>query len=454
MKTQLKKHYDAIIVGTGPGGATVARELISRNKSVLMLEWGNNAPINGTKAQTIRNMGIPGRGVLFTNEMLTMVRGITTGGSSIYYYGTAFQPPLGMLEQYGIQIDAELDEINSELPIAPLSDDLMGPMAHRIMKSAQSLGYDWQKLPKFLDQDKCRSECFKCGYGCPHNAKWTARNFVKEARAGGAELITGAKVTSVLSENGKATGVTFRKGLGTYSVSGEQVVLSAGGIGSPVILRASGYAGAGRDFFYDPLIAVFGIVPNLKTGGREIPMAAGIHMEGDGYVMTDMTIPGTLFGMLTGQVGRPDQWMNHPGALTIMIKAKDGLGGRLSDAGGVRKLLAKQDKQKLNQGYERAKEILSHAGAGSIFKSYYLAAHPGGTVKINEFVDSNLETEIQNLFVCDCSVIPEAWGLPPTMTLLCLGKRLAKHLTRHQAKHQAGQAIAGETRGMTAGLAN
>jgi choline dehydrogenase-like flavoprotein len=40
-----------------------------------------------------------------------------------------------------------------------------------------------------------------------------------------------------------------------------------------------------------------------------------------------------------------------------------------------------------------------------------------------------LKTEYDNLYVCDCSVIPEAWGLPPTLTIIGLGKRLAKHLT-------------------------
>ncbi|MGD8806051.1 MAG: GMC oxidoreductase, partial [Chloroflexota bacterium] len=48
--------------------------------------------------------------------------------------------------------------------------------------------------------------------------------------------------------------------------------------------------------------------------------------------------------------------------------------------------------------------------------------------KINDVVESNLETEIDNLFVCDCSVIPEAWGVPPVITLLALGKRLGKYL--------------------------
>ncbi len=34
------READVIVVGTGPGGATVAREMTHRNKDVLMLEWG------------------------------------------------------------------------------------------------------------------------------------------------------------------------------------------------------------------------------------------------------------------------------------------------------------------------------------------------------------------------------------------------------------------------------
>ncbi len=76
------------------------------------------------------------------------------------------------------------------------------------------------------------------------------------------------------------------------------------------------------------------------------------------------------------------------------------------------------------------KNILKNAGAKSIFKTQYLAAHPGGTVKVGELVDSNLMTKYDNLFVCDCSVIPEAWGMPPTTTIIGLGKRLAKYLSK------------------------
>ena len=34
----------------------------------------------------------------------------------------------------------------------------------------------------------------------------------------------------------------------------------------------------------------------------------------------------------------------------------------------------------------------------------------------------------ENLFVCDCSVIPEPWGLPPALTIICQASVTAKHL--------------------------
>jgi len=111
-----------------------------------------------------------------------------------------------------------------------------------------------------------------------------------------------------------------------------------------------------------------------------------------------------------------------------MIKAKDQLGGRLTDSGGIRKRLQKEDIDKMKSGGETAARIIRNAGAKSVFKSWYVAAHPGGTVRINDLLDSNLKTEFDNLYVCDNSVMPEPLGLPPTMTLISLGKRLAKHL--------------------------
>ena len=429
MEPNRPETFDAIVVGTGPGGATVARELAEKNKRVLILERGDNWGIRGTSWQAALAAGIPGRSLLMTHNALAMFRGITTGGSSVFYYATAFEPPVAMLKSHGLDITEEVAEIRAELPTAPLKDELVGPGAKRIMTSARELGYAWNKLPKFIYQEKCQPECWRCSYGCPFGAKWNARHYIDQAVANGATLISRARVHKVLVEKQTAIGVAYKRFGTAHRVYAPEIILAAGGIGSPVILRKSGIYNAGYDYFFDPLITVMGTVDDLE-GGREIPMATGVHMEEEGYVMTDMTVPRIPYMSFAAQVFRFHKLFSHTKTLQIMIKAKDGLGGRVTWNEGVRKRMSESDRQKLFKGFDRAKEILANAGARGIFKSWYVAAHPGGTVKVGDVVDANLQTQYDNLYVCDCSVIPEAWGLPPTFTLIALGKRLAKQLTR------------------------
>jgi choline dehydrogenase-like flavoprotein len=422
------KMQDFIVVGSGPGGATVAKELSQRNKKVLILEWGDNDPLTGSFWQGARALLFPGRSMLFTSQLLGLVRGITTGGSSVHYYATSFPVPLEMLKSYGISISDEVKELREELPVAPLKDEMVGPMSKRLMDSAQNLGYNWKKLDKFMYQDKWKPE-YKFGhYGDPHGVKWSARMYIEQAVANGASLISNAKVQKVLFDGNKAVGVEFTKGHREYKAFAPKIIISAGGIGTPVILRASGIKKAGYNFFFDPLIGVRGTVKDIDVPASEIPMTAGVHIEDEGYMMTDMAHPLATTALFAAGVFRYDKMFSRRNTLQIMVKAKDELGGKLTDTGGVRKILDKKEKKKLLRGYERAREILKNAGAKSIFRTHYLAAHPGGTVKVGDIVDSNLMTEFDNLFVCDCSVIPEAWGLPPTTTIIGLGKRLAKHL--------------------------
>ena len=429
---------DYIIVGSGPGGATVAKELSERKKKVLILEWGDNNPLTGNFWWGSKSLLWPGRSLLLTQQMLGLVRGIAAGGSTVFYYATCFPVPFDMLKSHGVDIAGEVAEARAELPIAPLKDEMVGPMATRIMESAQDLGYQWQKLEKFMYQDRWKPEYPFSHYGDPHGVKWSARMYIDQALANGAELIDKAKVKRVIIEDKVAIGVEFIKNGKSSKVMAPKIILSAGGIGSPIILRASGIKRAGFDFFFDPLIGVRGIVKDMDVPLSEIPMSAGIHMKDEGYMMTDMSHPSATTALFAAQVFRFGQMFSRKRTLQIMVKAKDELGGHLTDSGGVRKILDKNEKKKLLRGYERARKILQKAGARGIFKTAYLAAHPGGTVKVGDLLDSDLKTEYDNLYVCDCSVIPEAWGLPPTLTLIGLGKRLAKHLT--------GEAVAKESR--------
>ncbi len=423
-----ESNYDVIVVGSGPGGATTAKELTKKGKKVLILEKGPNPKLKDSFWQFFKYLLFPFRSMLITRDFLGIVRGIITGGSSRFYYATCFKIPHEMLKKYDIDVVKEEKEARKELPIAPLKDEMMTPMAKRIMKAAQSLGYNWQKFEKFMYQEKWTSDSSFGYYGDNNDIKWTARISIDEAVELGAELINGATVLRVISDNGSATGVQCKIKGKRYIIKADKIVIAAGGIGSPVILRKSGIKEAGYNYFFDPLITVCGKVDDLKAQ-NEIPMSGGVHMESEGYMMTDMSLPFIVDAIFTAQVFRFHRIFSQKKSLRIMIKARDTLGGSLTNSGQVRKRLLKEDKDKLNQGAARAKEILKAAGAKGIFKTWYLAAHPGGTVKIGELLDSNLQSvDLQNLYVCDCSVIPEAWGLPPTLTIVSLGKRLAKHL--------------------------
>jgi choline dehydrogenase-like flavoprotein len=185
---------------------------------------------------------------------------------------------------------------------------------------------------------------------------------------------------------------------------------------------------ASASFFSDPVVAVMGSVDDID-GGAEVPMAAGLRFDADGISLADMTLPRPMYQGFAAQVGRFDRLFAHRRTLTIMVKIRDEIGGSIGPR-WVDKTLQPADRKKLAEGVGMARDVLKAAGARHVFKSWHFAAHGGGSVRIGAGVDSDLRTAANGLYVCDASVIPEAWGLPPTLTLLCLGKRLGAHINR------------------------
>ena len=392
-----------------------------------MLEWGNDVPFDGSKTRAMGIIGMPGKNYTITSDGMIVGKGTTVGGSTSIFCASAFPPPVSMFEKYGVDIRSEIEETKRDLPIGKLKAELVGPHSKIIAESAKNLGIKWEQLDKFIYQDKCRLGCFMCFTGCPHGAKWTARNYAHEAAKNGATLLSQAKVLEIIIENNTAQGVKYSHQGSVHTAHAKNVIIAAGGLGTPVLLRRAGIKEAGKNFFVDPMVLAFGLLDQLPGGG-EVPMTSGVHLSEEGIMLSDLPLYPLVYTLLSLQKLHFKNAFNHKQAVGIMVKGKDDLSGEVTDTGGVKKVLTPNDHKRLNTGYHLAKSILEKAGAKNIFKTMIIAGHPGGTAKIGDVVDSNLMTRYNNLYVSDCSVIPEAWGLPPTFTLITLGKRLAKHL--------------------------
>lgn len=430
-KVDLAAPFDVIVVGSGPGGAAVARGAAERGLKVCLLEWGSATPLKGTLAQMAGMAAIPGRGTFIHSDGSLLLRAITLGGSSAINFATLMDPPDWFLD-YGIELAPHLARVRALLPINRLPDSLIGPLANTIAKGACALNLPWHKLEKLIRPELCRTDCERCGYGCPYGAKWSARDFAFAASERGAALVANARVTRVLHKNGGTDGVEAIIDGRKLSLKAPRVVLAAGGIGSVQLLKEAGFDAAGDGYFVDPVIAVMGSLPTgraseIGASGREVPMALGMHLADEGISLSDLALPKPLFQAFCAQKGRFDKLAAHSSTLSIMVKIRDELGGQIGKH-WPNKHLAESDRARFARGCEIAGEILRAAGASSVFHSHHFAAHPGGGARIGELVDSELETDIKGLYVCDASVIPRPWGMPPSLTLMSLGERLAARL--------------------------
>jgi choline dehydrogenase-like flavoprotein len=116
--------------------------------------------------------------------------------------------------------------------------------------------------------------------------------------------------------------------------------------------------------------------------------------------------------------------------LGVWTKVHDDGEGRVGLDESVSKTWTMKDQDKIDYAKVMLEKVLIKGGCNpdEIYSSTKIIGHPSGTAPIGKLVDSNLETQIKNLYCCDTSVMPEAPGRPPTWTVVALAKRLGERL--------------------------
>ena len=285
-----------------------------------------------------------------------------------------------------------------------------------------------EPIPKFIDPRKCR-RCGNCQLGCKYNARWTAVDFLESAEKSGAECIYNAEVDKIRIENGTVRGLSCTVSGKRQNLTASRVILCAGGLGSPVILQKSGMAEAGKGLFMDLFINVFGTIENSGQG-HEPPMTLinSEFYQDKGFILSPFINYSRVVRFI--EMGIKGAAMPSSKIIGLMVKTRDDASGEVFVNGKITKAVSPDDWIRLNDGAAMAKEILIRAGADShsIQVSKVQGAHPGGTAAIGKVVNKDLRTRVENLYICDASVLPVAPGLPPILTIVALAKRLSKIL--------------------------
>jgi len=268
--------------------------------------------------------------------------------------------------------------------------------------------------------------------GCKTGAKWTARIYGDESVSKCADLHLHTKVTDVIVENGQVIGVKGTKLGVPVKYFGKSVVLSTG-LDNAYILRRAGISRAGMDFCCDWLQFVGAEIPGMNTVGAT-PMSVGSleFYESDGITIVPVFPNWSMYAASLAFMG-PKYLTNFPrfwNLSGIMVKVRDETAGKLYKGVSFSKNVSKIDQMKLDKGVDIIKKVFRQAGAkdASLLALNAQGAHPSATCRIGDVVDSNLETEIKNLYCCDASVFPSSLGLPTIWTIVSLGKRLGRYL--------------------------
>ena len=400
-----------IIVGTGAGGAIIARELAKDGVPVTIIEKGPY--IESKDAFEYYDT---------YNSSVDLLTTTCIGGATIVSMSNMVRALDSELLDYGVDLSDAYEYVEELVGVHQLDDSHIGRGTQLFLDAGRELGLNTLKMPKAIREKDC-IQCGKCAFGCPSDAKWSGKDFVDEAVEAGAELITEAEVTDVIVQDNKACGVKYVKDGEEITLKADKVVLSAGAIGSTLILREAGID-AGRQLFFDPFVSVGGYLKDINFN-TEVQMAGLVI--GKNFVLSPH-----FSSFIKGNID--DEKVDDKDILSIMVKTADECKGYVDDDGDVVKINTIEDIRYLAEGVATAGFILEKAGVdpNTIGSTVYRGAHPGGTAPIGQIVDSNLETEIEGLFVSDASVLPISPGKPPILTILALSKRLSDYLKENE----------------------
>jgi len=421
----------AIVIGSGAGGATAAMELQGQYDVTVIEAGGEFAPFRAPlyRIEPLRRAGLlfdarlirlifPPMEIRRADAGMVLVSGRALGGTTTLSCANALRCDQD-LAALGINLDAEFGEIYKQIPVTTGHMQRWGPLTRHLYETFQAMGLNPAPLPKLIDLAAC-TNCGRCIIGCRTGAKWDSRRFLKKAVAAGAQVLTETRAERIVMNGIQASGVAVRHRDGRRTITGDLIVVAAGGFGTPAILQESGIE-CQSSLTVDPVLCIAAEYPGANQHAEiSMPFAS----QQDGYILSP------YFDYLSFFFHRA--WHYPIGNIvSLMVKLADSHEGEVKK-GRVSKPLTSGDRAALQRATDTCVEALARLGIDQsrTFLGVLNAGHPGCSLPLTGGEAETLHSPRlpDNVYVADATILPKSLGNPPILTIVALAKRISRLL--------------------------
>lgn len=492
---------DVAVVGSGAGGAVAAAVLAEAGLAVVVLEEGRHWPVSALDGDEGR-LGpelYAERGARATRDLaVSLLQGTAVGGGTLINWMVMLRPPEAVLDEWtrdhgcegmdGAGMARVLDQVERLTHAATVPSAAHSPNNRRLLEGAEALGL--VSRAGSIDAHDC-VRAGVCGLGCPYGRKQdTTRTYLPRAQAAGARLVERARALRIVATGPDVgpTGSPKRVELellgddgvpfGRASVRARVVVVAAGAVGTPLLLRRSGFGsgGVGRYLRLHPTTAVGAICDDEVYGGAGVPLSAVAlpaepPADGHGWWLECPPMQPAL-----AAVAMPGFGERHRSLLaayrrlaTTIVLARDGAGTSHSqgevweDRLGrtrIRYRVGRRERELLADGVETAARLQLAAGAREVHTLHSVGGairteadaraarrRPWGPNRVGVFsahvmgtcrIGTDPRTSgcgpdgtvhgTRGIHVVDGSVLPTAPGVNPQQTIMAVATVLARRL--------------------------
>jgi choline dehydrogenase-like flavoprotein len=498
VERDLELQADAVVIGTGAGGAAAAAELAEGGLDVVMLEEGpyvTTAELVPDVTESVRNLYRAAGAQLFLGRPnVTFAEGRCVGGSTLINGALCWRTPEKVLKRWQweerlpelsySELEPVFEKVEERINVAPQAPESIGRDVELLKLGADRLGYETTAVRR--NHKHCVGTNL-CGFGCPTGAKQsTLLTYVPRALAAGARLYSDCTVLRVWTAGGRAAGVEAavsrpgsRRAHARVRVRAPVVVLACGATQSPALLQRSRIRSesglTGKSLFLHPNIKVIGLFDeSLEAWKGSIQGWQVTQFMDEGIMISTSMMPPALISMGFPLMGEEHLRLmsDYPNMLAAgaLVEDSDSSGRvRSMPFGDVQMTyrLGPRDAQMLKRGAALTAEILFAAGARGALPNVHGLPALRSMDELDRLFDPRIRPEdlevltvhamsscrmggdprrsvvgpwgehhqVRGLFVADASVFPGPIGVNPQVTIMALATRTGQHILAEQKRY-------------------